>query len=391
MGLFDFFRRKQESKIESTPAEKLPPHPIYQDSLSDEEAKLPAIVNPGRFGENHIITFEARKRTAIPSERGLYPAEILLLHYCTKGHFPHPKSGYQGFWWYEYGINDVDAILKTLETRGFIALASIKESAKTLTIPQLKEILATHGLALKGKKAELVERSQKHLPDAVFFAAGLQQKYQLTKLGKQELEDNAYVPYMHQAHGKTSAHSGISISVSYDEEDGIKWETKASERSADDTPEHFNVWSINKLLGSGNKSDWKTIVETQERIRQQNAEEQHRATYDFVKENDPEGYQELLNQDKQIEAVQSARKRYHASNDLDAYIQFWEQLWSKQGLIFEGVGWTYELALMYIKAKRYDDAEAFVRKIMRTKEKYYHNRGESLLEEIARLRKKKSR
>lgn len=391
MGLFDFFRRKQESKGERTPIENPTLSPIYQDSLSDDDDKFPAVINPGRFGENHIITFEARKRTAIPSDRGLYPAEILLLHYCTKGHFPHPRTGYQGFWWYEYGINDVDAILKTLETRGFIFLASVKESAKTLTIPQLKEILSTHGLALKGKKAELVERAQKHLPDAVFFAAGLQQKYQLTKLGKQELEDNAYVPYMHQAHGKTSAHSGISISVSYDEEDGIKWETKASERSADDTPEHFNVWSINKLLGSGDKSEWKTIVDTQERIRQQNAEEQRKATYDFVKECDFEGYQKLLNQDKQIEAVQNASRRYQSNNDLDAYIQFWEQLWSKQGLIFEGVKWTYELAVMYIKAKRYDDAEKFIHKIIKTKSSNYHNRGESLLEEIARLRKKKSR
>ena len=68
MGLFDFFRRKQESKGERTPLENPTLSPIYQDSLSDDDDKFPAVINPGRFGENHIITFEARKRTAIPSE-----------------------------------------------------------------------------------------------------------------------------------------------------------------------------------------------------------------------------------------------------------------------------------------------------------------------------------
>lgn len=59
--------------------------------------------------------FEERKKTAIPSSRGLYPAQILLLSYCEKGTYPGPKNGYPGFWWFEYGIRDVGQMLKQLE------------------------------------------------------------------------------------------------------------------------------------------------------------------------------------------------------------------------------------------------------------------------------------
>lgn len=110
--------------------------------------------------------------------------------------------------------------------------------------------------------------------------------------------------------------------------------------------------------------------------------------YDDLKEIDPDGYEELINQDNQIELVQKAQREYGINHDLNAYIAFWERLWAQDGLLFEGVKWHYELAELYIKAKRYDDAINFITRILNTKDEYYRSRGESMLEQIERLKRK---
>lgn len=45
-------------------------------------------------------------------------------------------------------------------------------------------------------------------------------------------------------------------------------------------------------------------------------------------------------------------------------------IWANGGLKFEGARWHFELADLYIKAKRYDDALAFVTKIKKSKSTY---------------------
>lgn len=405
MGFFDFFKNK--GKVEQETELPVEPVSIADSPIPEEERKYYQpdeyyvdVVHPGQVFEFHVTRFEDRKRTAIPSERGLYPAEILLLDYCTKGQFPNPKGGYQGFWWFEYGIRNVGAVLKSLEERGFIVLNSIKSSLNSLTIPQLKELLVEKGAPTKGKKADLVERAKIYLTDAELIAIGLQPKYILTDLGKVELEDNAYVPYMHRVPTKTKERSGVSLSIGLggtiierEEHEPIvlphiESSIGISERGRDDTSNHFNVWSINKLLGTGDKSDWKTIVDTQEQILLKDREDSRDEFYDDLKEIDPDGYEELINQDNQIELVQKAQREYGTNHDLNAYIAFWERLWAQDGLLFEGVKWHYELAELYIKAKRYDDAINFITRILNTKDEYYRSRGESMLEQIERLKRK---
>lgn len=407
MGIFNFFKKGDNARQICSNAESEQFFGVADSPIPEEEKKYyqpddyyEEIVHQGQPFEFRVTRFEERKRTAIPSERGLYPAEILLLDFCTKGQFPNPKGGYQGFWWFEYGIRNVGAVLKTLEERGFIALGSAKDALKSLTIPQLKDILATKEISTKGKKGDLVERAKLYMSEEEILSIGLQPKYLLTDLGKQELEDNAYVPYMHRVPTKTKEHSGASMSIGLGgtiiEKEGcdtvviphIETSFGISERASDDSAKHFNVWSINRLLGTGNKSDWKTIVDTQEQIILKDRDDSNKEFYDDLKDIDPEGYQKLISQDNQIELVQKAQREYGRTNDLNAYISFWEQLWSNEGLLFEGVGWHYELAELYIKAKRYDDARNFVTMILNSKDSYYRNRGENLLERIERLKKK---
>lgn len=134
-------------------------------------------------GSCKVITFQERKKISYPSKRGLYVAEIRLLNYCSSGKlYPNPKHGYPGLWWYQYGIKNVGFHLKTLEARGFIQMND-------------------------------------------------RQKYELTELGKQELEDNAYVNHY-----------------------------KCSVFPLGRECCHLDEWEINRRIAGGDTSQWESVV-----------------------------------------------------------------------------------------------------------------------------------
>lgn len=365
MGLFDLFKKKEKRPTVAVSKPKAEP------TISESEKKFyqpddyhTSVVHEGTAFEHRVITFEERKKTAIPSERGLYPAEILLLEYCSKGTYPGPKNGYPGFWWFAYGIRDVGAALKSLEERGFIQLGSISDSIGSFTVAQLKELLVAHGQSTTGKKADLVERVASVVPEIELINAGAQAKYALTEIGSLELTDNAYVPYMHSAHNKTTEDTRFGV--------------------------EFNVWSINRLLGTGDKSNWKAVVDEQERKMNHETESRNESFMSELKKIDPAGYRALRTQDQQIAAVQKARDQYYEDKDLDGYIAFWEMVWANGGLKFEGAGWHFELPDLYIKAKRYDDALDFVLKLKKQKPTYAY-KSDAYVKKIEELKAKQSR
>lgn len=344
MGLSDLFKRKGIF-LEAPQARN------KQDTIPEAEKKYyqPAeyytdIIAEGTTFERKVVTFEERKKTAIPSDSGLYPAEILLLEYCSKGVYPNPKNGYPGFWWFEYGIRDVGAALKHLEERGYITFASVKESVNDFTIPQLKELLMAHGETTTGKKIELIARVSDTLSEETLRSVGVKPKYKLTDIGKKELSENAYVPYMHSVPNKTTEDTQFGMA--------------------------FNVWSINKLLGSGDKSNWKKIVDEQNYRMSKETADRNDALRKELKINNPERYKALEDQDLQIASVHRAKEKFNEDKDMDAYIAFWENVWENGGLKFEGLRWHFELPDLYIKSKRYDDALSFVTKLKQLKPTY---------------------
>ena len=102
--------------------------------------------------------------------------------------------------------------------------------------------------------------------------------------------------------------------------------------------------------------------------------------FDFLKKQKPvvqkqepaeqELFRKLKNQDQQLEAIQAARKEYDDGKDINSYIAFWEMLWENGGLLFRGSRWHFELADLYIAAKRYNDALCFVKKLKRERKEY---------------------
>ncbi len=199
------------------------------------------------------------------------------------------------------------------------------------------------GYSTSGKKADLVTKVIECASDEELIAAGVIRRYALTEKGKKELEENAYVPYMHSSQFKTRENTGDM---------------------------EFNVWSINRELGSGRRSEWRSIVEAKEKKLQESRTDLHQAFLEREKARNPENYELIKKQDDQIELVNKRKEEYQQSGDLESYIVFWEQLWEDGGLVFEGSTWHFELAELYIKAQRYDDALKFLSYLKKVKPSY---------------------
>lgn len=239
MGLFDFLKSNSKPIANVSRRTARP----YADSstVSPDERKYykqddyyTYDTHPDSSLNTRVIPFEERKKTTYPSSRGLYVAEILLLDYCNKGKYPKPSSGYPGFWWFKYGIRDVGHALESLEIRGFIQWAPKSHNLKNLKIDELKSILLNEGVSTTGKKAELIDRIISEIPEERIIIPNYEPKYELTELGKAELEDNGYVPYMHN-------HSHLTT------ENGMFGDT-------------FTVWDINKYFPNGDARNWRHTV-----------------------------------------------------------------------------------------------------------------------------------
>lgn len=367
MGLFDIFKRKEKAKsLNQTPTmepniQKKAPAAIPESEkrFYQPDEYYTNKTHEGTAFEQTVITFDERKKTCIPSNTGLYVAEILLLEYCSYGTYPSPKTGYPGFWWFEYGIRNVGAALSSLEERGYIKYGCVANSLKGLNVSELKTLLKQHGLPTTGKKVDLIEKAAANIDEADLISFGLSPKYELTELGQAELQENMYVPYMHKYPHRTNDSAGIDLA--------------------------FNVWTINKLLGHNDKSNWKEIVGQEEARVFGKMKKNHDALMEQLSEFDPALFNELKSQDKQLELIQQAETRYEG--DTDALIELWENIWKSKGLLFEGSRWHFRLPDLYIKAKRYDDALAFC-KMIKSKKPTYADKAENY---IAKIEAKKAK
>lgn len=240
MGFLTFLKRMfshtscdMDSSTQEIPPSERPIPEDEQQYYRDEKYYT------GGIFADAVVSFEERKKSTYPSKRGLYVPEILLLKYCTYGTYPHPRHGYPGFWWFEYGIRNVGAVLESLEARGFICYVPAKEGLSKLTVAQLKEMLLCFNLPTDGKKLELIKLLQDNVSETDLAAKMPSRKYMLTEKGRQELEENEYVPYMHDNKYKTNAFA-----------------------SAD---ESYTVWDMNKDVHEKPQWDWKSLIVNRER------------------------------------------------------------------------------------------------------------------------------
>ena len=185
MGLFDIFKKPNKPVL---PSSGLNLTVTVSTSKPPTQAEL----------DEQVIPAEVRVKTSIASKQGLFPHEILVLDYAHT--FYTNGNSFQGFWWYRYGVRDVQAVLASLVQRNFLQIGDLRAALNKQTIASIKEVLKAHGLKQTGKKDELTQRALDEIREDELNRLFPKRTYCLTDSGKAALDEEAYVSYIHR-HG----------------------------------------------------------------------------------------------------------------------------------------------------------------------------------------------
>jgi len=191
MGLFDFLKKRNKQNNE--PSKSMSKKDFNISSMISIKTEI--INNPP---EPDVIPVDKIIKGMKPNEVGLYPHEVLLLSYAPKYYLE--GNSYPGFWWYKYGVKDVDKCLITLKDRGFLQIGSLRSAIEKETAAVLKDVLKDNRLKVSGKKAELVQRLLDEVSEEKLNTIFTKRTYDLTDAGNEILKKEDYIPYIHR-HG----------------------------------------------------------------------------------------------------------------------------------------------------------------------------------------------
>lgn len=120
MGLFDTFKKLFHHSIDNTSAaeQTLP-------RGNDSPVKITFSREPPADSPSpDIVPLSVRLKKAIPTMRGLYPHEILMLEYAHTYSTDLSHQHFQGFWYYEYSVEHPGDVLKSLEKKVLSSLVT---------------------------------------------------------------------------------------------------------------------------------------------------------------------------------------------------------------------------------------------------------------------------
>ena len=158
MGLFDALKKLFHNATNNTPTIIQIPHQgnetaaVHTLSLEFHIDRQPP----------DIIPLNVLLKKAVPTKRGLYPHEILMLDYAHTYSTDLKHQHFQGFWYYDYSVKHPAKVLKSLEERGFIKPGDLQSAIQRLTVTVIKNELKAIGQKVTGKKADLIDRLLKN-------------------------------------------------------------------------------------------------------------------------------------------------------------------------------------------------------------------------------------
>lgn len=143
-----------------------------------------------------------------PDEAGLYPSELVMLSLAE--HYITTETTFPSYLTYKYEIANPQKILKNLQAKGFIEVGSAIDALDHFKLPELKEIAASLGIVVKGKKADVISQLSEVGEDSLSRFVN-ERTWKLTESGKEEVEANPYIQYFLEKHPYNVNEVGVDI------------------------------------------------------------------------------------------------------------------------------------------------------------------------------------
>ena len=167
-------------------------HEIVEDSEATKEtSKTPSLHLKGK-----------------PDAAGLYPSELVMLSLAE--HYITTETNFPGYLTYTYEIANPPKILKSLQAKGFIEVGSAIDTLDHMKLPELKEIAASLGIVVKGKKTDIIARLSAAGEESLSRFVN-ERTWKLTESGIEELKANPYIQYFLEKHLYNVNEVGVDI------------------------------------------------------------------------------------------------------------------------------------------------------------------------------------
>ena len=143
-----------------------------------------------------------------PDAAGLYPSELVMLSLAE--HYLTTETNYPSYLTYTYEIANPLKILKNLQENGLIEVGSAIDALDHFKLPELKEIAASLGIVVKGKKTDIISQLSEAGEDSLSRFVN-ERTWKITESGKAELRANPYIQYFLEKHPYNVNEVGVDI------------------------------------------------------------------------------------------------------------------------------------------------------------------------------------
>ena len=164
---------------------------VKPSSTRNESNKAPSLQHKGK-----------------PDAAGLYPSELVMLSLAER--YITTETSFPVYLTNTYGIVNPLKTLKSLQQKGFIEVSSAIDALDHFKLSELKDIAASLGIVVKGKKAEIASQLSEVGEDRLSKFVN-KRTWKLTESGKEELIANPYIQFFLEKHPYNVNEVGVDI------------------------------------------------------------------------------------------------------------------------------------------------------------------------------------
>lgn len=179
---------------------------LFKNNSSEEKVKISTSISEQKKDRpSNTPQFHTRGK---PDDYGLYPSELVMLAVAEK--YKVSGANFPGYLTYTYEVSNPLKTLKNLQSKGFLEEGSPKDALPGLKIPELKEIAASLGVVVKGKKADIVKQLSE-IDEEQLSAYVKERTWKLTESGHAELDANPYIQFFLDKHPYELTTVGVDL------------------------------------------------------------------------------------------------------------------------------------------------------------------------------------